>query len=95
MKPTYPSLTTDYKKYLTPPRGSTNQVTKQLMLQRKILASNVVFTSVVHQNKTILNKYLDNFYDVMNIISKIDQKKIKISKYLKTPVCHSAFTRLN
>lgn len=80
-------------------KGKNSQIYKtiftDLMLQRKILASNVVFTSVVHQNKSILNQYLDNFYDVMNIISKIDQKKIKISKYLKTPVCHSTFTRLN
>ena len=66
-----------------------------LMLKRKILASNVVFTSIVHQNKKILNNYLDNFYDVMKIISKIDNKKIKIEKYLKTPVCHSLFSRLN
>ena len=62
-----------------------------LMLKRNILASNVVFTSIVHQNRKILNNYLDNFYDVMKIISKIDNKKIKIEKYLKTPVCHSLF----
>ncbi len=66
-----------------------------LMLKRNILASNVVFTSIVHQNRKILNNYLDNFYDVMKIISKIDNKKIKIEKYLKTPVCHSLFSRLN
>ena len=66
-----------------------------LMLKRNILASNVVFTSIVHQNRKILNNYLDNFYDVMKIISKIDNKKIKIERYLKTPVCHSLFSRLN
>ena len=66
-----------------------------LMLKRNILASNVVFTSIVHQNRKILNNYLDNFYDVMKIISKIDNKKIKIEQYLKTPVCHSLFSRLN
>jgi len=66
-----------------------------LMLKRNILASNVVFTSIVHQNRKILNNYLNHFYDAMKIISRIDNKKIKMEKYLKTPVCHSLFSRLN
>ena len=65
------------------------------MLKRKILASNVVFTSVVHDNKKILDNYFNNFYDILNTISKIDKKRINIKKYLKTPVCHSGFSRLN
>jgi glutamate-1-semialdehyde 2,1-aminomutase len=66
-----------------------------LMLKRNILASNVVFTSTAHDNKNILDNYLNNFYDVINIIAKINKKKLDIKKYLKTPVCHSGFARLN
>ncbi len=66
-----------------------------LMLKKKILASNVVFASISHDNEKVLKNYLNNFYDTMNIISKIDKKKINIKKYLNSPTCHSEFKRLN
>ena len=66
-----------------------------MMLDRKILASNVIFTSVVHDKKKILDHYFDNCYDVLNTISKIENKKLNIKKYLKTPICHTGFKRLN
>ena len=69
-----------------------------LMLKKNILASNVVFTSIVHQNDKILKRYFDAFYETIKIISHLKKnKKIKDSliNKIKKNYAHSTFKRLN
>jgi len=66
----------------------------KLMLERKIIASNTIFISLAHNDKKILRKYFDSFYESIKIISDIKKGK-KLKKYSNLPTCHSSFKRLN
>tara|TARA_B100000787_G_C16198327_1_gene302721 strand:+ start:5036 stop:6343 length:1308 start_codon:yes stop_codon:yes gene_type:complete len=66
----------------------------KLMLERKILASNIIFISLAHNNKRILRKYFDAFYECIKIISNIKKGK-KIKKYSNIITSHTSFKRLN
>ena len=65
----------------------------QEMLKRGYLASNVVYVSYKHDKK-IIDKYLNDFEEVLSIISKNSFYDIK-NKHLKGPICQSTFSRLN
>ena len=71
-----------YKTYIT-----------QEMLKHKILASNVVYMSVAHDQKIIKN-YKDKITKIFAKIKDCENGK-SIDKLLKTKVCQSTFKRLN
>jgi len=65
----------------------------QEMLKSEILASNVIYISVKHdQNK--MNNYFDCLEQVFHKIAECE-KGYDINKLLKYPVCHTTFQRLN
>tara|TARA_B110000027_G_C16114881_1_gene299622 strand:+ start:688 stop:1995 length:1308 start_codon:yes stop_codon:yes gene_type:complete len=66
----------------------------KLMLERKIIASNIIFISLAHNNQRILKRYFNSFYECIKIISEIENGK-KIKKYSNINICHSSFKRLN
>ena len=69
-----------------------------LMMQKNILASNIVFTSVVHDDNKILKNYFDSFYEVIKFISDIDKGKSNnksLIRMLKKKSAHTTFKRLN
>jgi len=57
----------------------------QEMLKKKILASNLIFCSVVHENN-LLEKYFDILNDLFNKISKFDENYEDFNKILETKV---------
>jgi len=65
----------------------------QEMLKKNILASNVVYISVMHN----LEKFNNYFESIEKIFEKIAdcEKGYKIDKLLEGPVCHTTFQRLN
>ena len=72
-----------YKTYIT-----------QEMLTKNFLASNVVYMSTEHTDSNI-NDYGNALHNIMYEISLFEQHKKNIDEYLKGPVCHSGFKRLN
>ena len=66
----------------------------QEMLNKGILATNIVYVSVAH-NKLIINKYLSELDRIFSIISKCENKNEDIFKYLIVPVAETDFARLN
>tara|TARA_Y200000002_G_scaffold382450_1_gene399553 strand:+ start:2041 stop:3345 length:1305 start_codon:yes stop_codon:yes gene_type:complete len=64
----------------------------QEMLKKGFLASNTVFLSTTYTKDTI-KKYIKNLEPIFKNISKFE-KNSKI-KFLKGPVCHTTFRRLN
>ena len=65
----------------------------QEMLKKGFLASNSIYLSVAHTDK-ILNTYLGNLNLVFKIIKKCEDGD-NIKEYLKYPVSHKGFQRLN
>ena len=68
------------------------------MMQKNILASNIVFTSVVHDDNKILQNYFDSFYEAIKFISDIDKGKNNnksLTRMLKKKSAHTTFKRLN
>lgn len=65
----------------------------QEMLKKNILASNVIYISVMHN----LEKFNNYFESIEKIFEKIAdcEKGYKIDKLLEGQVCHSTFQRLN
>ena len=72
-----------YKSFLT-----------QQMLKSKILASNVVFTSILHSGK-YFNMYKKSLVPIFKKIGKFQNKEDKVNNYLKGNVCNSGFGRMN
>ena len=60
----------------------------QEMLKKKILASNLIFCSVAHENN-LLEKYFDILNDLFNKISKFDESYEDFNKILETKVSFS------
>lgn len=60
----------------------------QEMLKKKIMASNIVFCSIAH-NENILNKYFDYLDKIFGMIKKCEDQKEDINRILETPVCLS------
>mgnify|MGYP001083342196 FL=1 len=58
------------------------------MLKKKILASNLIFCSVAHENN-LLEKYFDILNDLFNKISKFDESYEDFNKILETKVSFS------
>ena len=65
----------------------------QEMLKKGYLASNSIYLSVAHTDQ-ILNSYLDNLNLVFKKIKKCEDGD-DIKEYLKYPVSHKGFQRLN
>ena len=68
------------------------------MMKKNILASNIIFTSIVHDNEKILNRYFDSFYETIKLISDIKSGKKdnkKLINMIKKYTAHSTFKRLN
>ena len=63
------------------------------MLKKKFLATNAIYTCTSHTKK-IIDKYFSELEPIFKIIQKCENGE-KISKYLKHPVCHRHFKRLN
>ena len=72
-----------YKTYIT-----------QEMLKKNILATNMIFLTTKH-DKIMINKYLKNLDIIFRKISHIEKNNLDIDKFLKSPVCHDTFKRLN
>jgi glutamate-1-semialdehyde aminotransferase/spore coat polysaccharide biosynthesis protein SpsF (cytidylyltransferase family) len=66
----------------------------QEMLSKGILATNTVYVSLAH-NKSIIKKYFIELDKIFAIISKCENHKEDIFKYLIVPVAETDFTRLN
>ncbi len=65
----------------------------QEMLKHGYLAATSCYVSVAHTNKEIY-PYLDLLDKIFELIAKC-QNENSIDEYLKSPVCHSGFQRLN
>jgi glutamate-1-semialdehyde 2,1-aminomutase len=72
----------DYKTYIT-----------QEMLAKGFLAGNSIYVSIVH-TPDILEDYFRDFEKVFSKLSKFEDGE-DIRPYLKGPVCHDGFKRLN
>ncbi len=66
----------------------------QYMLSKNILASNIIYVSVVH-NKSILKKYFKNLDNCFSQIKEFEKNPSLIKKKLKFKVCDEGFKRLN
>jgi glutamate-1-semialdehyde 2,1-aminomutase len=65
----------------------------QEMLMKGFLATNAIYSSTAHSKK-IIDKYFNALNSIFKTIYKCE-KGDKISKYLKHPICHRHFKRLN
>tara|TARA_X000000368_G_scaffold417259_1_gene413177 strand:+ start:815 stop:2116 length:1302 start_codon:yes stop_codon:yes gene_type:complete len=81
----YTILSKDWQKYKT--------LISQEMLKKGFLASNAVYSSIAHTKK-IIDKYFKELDKIFKVIKDCENGK-KISSYLKHPVCHRQFKRLN
>ncbi len=60
----------------------------QEMLKKKILASNLIFCSLPH-NDQIMDKYFDILNDIFKKISKFENSREKVENFMETEVCIS------
>ena len=60
----------------------------QEMLKKKILASNLIFCSLPH-NDQIMEKYFDILNDIFKKISKFENGREKVENFMETEVCIS------
>jgi len=65
----------------------------QTMLENKILASNAVYVSIVHDKK-IIDEYLQILSEIFKTIKECEDGR-NIDSLLKGPVCQSGFKRIN
>ena len=63
------------------------------MLSRGYLATNNIYVSVAHTQE-IVDEYLGNLEEVFDLL-RICKDRNDFDGYLKGPVCHSGFKRLN
>ncbi len=66
----------------------------QELLKQNILGANTTYTSICHTDK-IISIYEKKLDKIFNQINNITASKNNIKNYLKGPVCHSGFKRLN
>lgn len=66
----------------------------QEMLKRGFLAGNVIYISLAHE-RSICDKYLDAFNDVISLLASVQYDSCKLEALLEGPICHSGFQRLN
>lgn len=66
----------------------------QEMLKKGYLASTSIYLSIAHTDE-IINQYLIDFEVVVEKLSLIEERGLKIQDFLDGPVCHSGFQRLN
>ena len=64
------------------------------MLKKNILASNVCYSCISHED-AILNEYFEKLEKIFSTISKCEKGAERISDLLEVPVCASGFKRLN
>ena len=65
----------------------------QEMLNCGYLAANACYLSIAHKNK-IIDEYLDNLNIIFKKIRYFEDEG-NVKEYLKYPICHSGFKRLN
>ena len=65
-----------------------------MMMEKKILASNVIFLNYA-QNLVEINKYLSSLDEVFQNLSKIIKENINIKKMLFGKRSSSGFKRIN
>ena len=65
----------------------------QEMLKKGFLATNAIYSSIAH-TKSIIDKYFKELDKIFLLIKECENGR-KISDYLKYPVCHTQFKRLN
>lgn len=66
----------------------------QELLKEKILGANTTYTSICHNDKTI-KKYQVRLDKIFKLIKKINDTGDNVNNYLRGPVSHSGFKRLN
>ena len=67
----------------------------QELLKKKILASNVLYVSITHEQKEI-DRYFYEFEKVLSKIQLFEQNElIKIDKFLNNKTANQSFKRLN
>ena len=72
-----------YKTYIT-----------QEMLKKKFLASNIVYVSIAHDEKS-LNQYFEILDNIFKTIKKCEDETLNIDTLLDTAEAHTTFKRLN
>ncbi|MGB0805828.1 MAG: aminotransferase class III-fold pyridoxal phosphate-dependent enzyme [Salibacteraceae bacterium] len=77
---------TDWLKYKT--------FITQSMLEKGILASNGVYVCTEHSDEQI-NRYFEEIYPVFETIASFENGNNSVDEYLKGPICHGGFKRLN
>ena len=66
----------------------------QEMLKKKYLASNLVFVSIAHDEKTV-EDYFGRLDEIFKLIKKCENQEIDINSLIKTEPAHTTFKRLN
>ena len=66
----------------------------QEMLKKKYLASNALFVSIKHDDKSLEN-YFNILDEIFSQIYKFENNSLSVDKYIEGPVCQSGFQRLN
>jgi len=66
----------------------------QEMLKKNILASNLIYVSILHTPKT-MEEYFLQFEKIIKLINKFENGTENLDKYLKTGIAKETFERLN
>lgn len=66
----------------------------QEMLKKKFLASNLVYVSITHDEKTV-NDYFNRLDEIFKLIKKCENHELNIDDLVKTEPAHTTFRRLN
>lgn len=66
----------------------------QEMLKKKILASNIIYVSITHDDKS-LNNYFEKLDEIFKIIRKCEDEILNIDHLLESEEAHTTFKRLN
>ena len=64
------------------------------MLKKKILASNIIYVSITHDDKS-LNNYFEKLDEIFKIIRKCEDEILNIDHLLESEEAHTTFKRLN
>ena len=66
----------------------------QEMLKKKYLASNLVYVSIAHDDKTV-DDYFSRLDEIFKLVKKCENHELNIDQLLKTEPAHTTFRRLN
>ena len=66
----------------------------QEMLKKKYLASNLVYVSITHDEKTV-NDYFNRLDEIFKLVKKCENHELNIDELIKTEPAHTTFRRLN